>query len=132
MDHGKVIEDWIDGWNTRNLELFMVYYAENAIFASPAVVVGRPGSDGRVMGKSAIRELFQRGLDTFPQLRFEVEDVVYRSYGVILIIRKHNVFTKQPGLTTEIFGISEGLIRSEIAYWGPEEVASRFVVAAKF
>jgi len=81
-----------------------------------------------VEGKAAIRQLYQRALDAFPNLRFELEDVIERPYGVIVIYRKLGVFVENPGLTVEIFETSGGLIRHNVVYWGLEEVASRFVV----
>ena len=130
MTYARLVQDWLEGWNTRNLHLLVSHYAEDAIFTSPSVLVRQPQSDGRVNGKEAIRELYRRAIDSFPNLRFELEDVIERSYGVIVIYRKLGVFTEQPGFTIEVFETSDGLIRRNTVYWGFEEVASRFVARA--
>src|SRR5215470_4388691 len=124
----QLVRDWLEGWNNRNIELLMSHYADEAVFISPSVLVRQPGSDGRVVGKAAIRDLYQRALDHFPNLRFEIEDVIERSYGVIVIYRKLGVFVENPGLTVEVFETRDGLIHHNVVYWGLEEVAARFVV----
>jgi hypothetical protein len=53
---------------------------------SPAVLVAQPASNGGVTGKAAIRELYRRRLERSTKLRFEVEDVIERPYGVIVSI----------------------------------------------
>lgn len=128
MSSARLVQDWLEGWNTRNLDLLMSHYAEDAVFVSPAVLVRQPSSDGRINGKAAIREVYRRALEAFPKLRFEVEDVIERPYGVIIIHRKFGVFAETPSLTVEILETSEGLVRRNVVYWGLEEVASRFVV----
>lgn len=128
MTTARLVQDWLEGWNTRNIDLLMSHYADEAMFVSPSVLVRQLGANGRVEGKAAIRQLYQRALDAFPNLRFELEDVIERPYGVIVIYRKLGVFVENPGLTVEIFETSGGLIRHNVVYWGLEEVASRFVV----
>jgi hypothetical protein len=127
----RLIQEWLEGWNSRKLDLLMSHYADDAVFVSPAVLVRQPGSNGVVSGKPAIRRLFQRALESFPRLRLELKDAIERPYGIIVMHRKHGVFAQQPGLTIEIFEISDGLIHRNIAYWGVEEVASRFVAINK-
>jgi predicted ester cyclase len=40
--------------------------------------------DGKVVGKSALRAYFQRGLEAFPDLRFHLEDVLWGMNSVVL------------------------------------------------
>jgi len=131
MTHARLVQDWLEGWNTRSLDLIMSHYTDDAVFVSPSVLVRQPGSDGRVNGKAAIRELYRRAIDSFPNLRFEVEDVIERPYGVIVVYRKLGVFAERPGFTIEVFETSDGLIHHNTVYWGVEEVAGRFVVRAQ-
>ena len=105
----------------------MAHYDEDANFQSPTVLALQPASNGVVSGRDAIRELYVLSLERFPALRFELEEVIERPSGVILIYRKLNVFTDHPGLTVEIFEMTaEGLVKRNIVYWGSEEVSSRF------
>jgi len=94
----------------------MSHYADDAVFISPSVLVTHPGSDGTLGGKSAIRKQYALVMERFPKLRFELEEVIERPYGVIVIYRKLGVFAEQPGLTVEVFETSDGLIRRNVVF----------------
>jgi len=126
VTHARFVEDWLEGWNGRDLDRIMRHYAETAVFQSPSVLVMHPGSDGVVRGRAAIRELYAAALARFPELRFELEEVIERPYGVIVVYRKLGVFSDQPGLTVEVFETADGVVTRNVVYWGAEEVASRF------
>ena len=126
MTHARFVEDWLEGWNGRDLDRIMRHYAETAVFQSPSVLVMHPGSEGVVRGRAAIRELYAAALAHFPELRFELEEVIERPYGVIVVYRKLGVFSDQPGLTVEVFETADGVVTRNVVYWGAEEVASRF------
>ena len=126
MTHARFVQDWLEGWNGRDLDRIMRHYAETAVFQSPSVLVMHPDGDGVVRGRAAIRDLYAAALARFPQLRFELEDVIERPYGVIVVYRKLNVFADRPGLTVEAFETTGGLVTRNVVYWAVEEVASRF------
>jgi len=130
MSQARLVQDWIEGWNTRNLDQLMSHYADDAVFISPSVLVTEPDSDGTLHGKAAIRKRYSRVFERCPKLRFELEEVIERPYGIIVIYRKLGVFAEQPGLTVEVFETSGGLIRRNVVYWCVEEVASQFSVRA--
>ena len=126
MPHARLVQDWLEGWNGRDLDRVMAHYAEDATFQSPTVLLRVPGSDGTIRGRAAIRELYEKSLALFPALHFELKEVIEREYGVMIIHRKHNVFAAHAGLTVETFETSGNLIRRNIVYWSAEEVAARF------
>jgi len=125
MPHARILQDWLEGWNGHDLDRIMRHYAADAVFVSPSVLALVPGSDGTLRGREAIRALYGEALARFPALRFELEDVIERPYGAILLYRKENVFAARPGLTVEVFEIDGGQIRRNVVYWSVEEVASR-------
>jgi ketosteroid isomerase-like protein len=129
MSHARMVQEWLEGWNGRDLDRVMAHYADDAVFQSPTVLVRIPGSDGTIRGRAAIRELYEKSLAPFPTLRFELLEVIEREYGVMVIHRKHNVFATHPGLTIEIFETSNSLIHRNTVYWSTEEVAARFKAA---
>ena len=126
MSHERIVRDWLEVWNGRDLERVMAHYAEDAVFQSPTVLLLVPGSDGTVRGREAIGRLFAAGLVHFPALRFELHDVIERPGGVIVIHRKLNGFVERAGLTVETFDVADGLVRRNVVYWSTEEVAGRF------
>jgi predicted ester cyclase len=64
---------------------------------SPAAaqLLGTP--DGRVVGKPNLRAYFQRGLEAYPELRFQLEDVLWGINSVVLY------YTNQKGTRTAEF-----------------------------
>ena len=126
MSHFHFVQDWLEGWNSRNPDRIMAHYAEDAAFQSPSVLALGGSSDGIVRGKLEITEFTRRAFERFPKLRFEVEDVIERPNRVIVIYRKHGVFAEKPGLTVEVFEFENDLVKRNIVYWSAEEVASRF------
>jgi len=126
MSHERLVRDWLEGWNGRDLDRVLAHYAEDAVFQSPTVLLGDPDGDGTLRGRDAIRHLYERALARFPKLRFELEDVIERASGVLVLHRKHNVFAARAGLTVETFETTGGLVTRNVVYWSAEEVAARF------
>ena len=62
----------------------MTHYEEAVELTSPvaAQLLGTPG--GMVVGKASVRAYFQRGLETYPELRFHLEDVLWGVNSVVL------------------------------------------------
>lgn len=125
MLHARFVQEWLEGWNAHDVDRIMRHYADDAVFQSPSVLVLAPNGDGTLRGRAAIRDLYAGALARFPNLRFELEEIIERPYGVMLVYRKLNVFAERPGLTVEVFEIERGLVRRNVVYWGADEVASR-------
>ena len=83
-DARKLAKEWIAAWNAHDLEMILTHYDEAVELTSPAAaqLLGVP--DGRVVGKANLRAYFQRGLDAYPELRFELEDVMWGVKSVVL------------------------------------------------
>src|SRR5437773_12018344 len=78
MSHFRFVQDWLEGWTSRNPDRIMSHYPEDAVFQSPSVLALGGSSDGIVRGKREITEFTRRAFERFPKLRFEVEDVIER------------------------------------------------------
>ena len=108
MTPARFLQDWLEGWNGHDLDVIM-------------------RRDGILRGRAAIRELFGVALARFPKLRFELEELIERPYGLLVVYRKLGVFAERPGLTVEAFELANGLVTRNVVYWGAEEVASRLI-----
>jgi predicted ester cyclase len=75
---------WVAAWNAHNLDLIMTHYEETIELTSPVAAQLLGTADGRVSGKSALREYFQRGLKAYPDLHFHLEDVLWGINSVVL------------------------------------------------
>jgi len=73
----KLANEWIAAWNAHDLDAILAHYEEAVELTSPvaARLLGR--ADGKVVGKENLRAYFQRGLEAYPELRFELEDVLW-------------------------------------------------------
>ena len=88
---------WVAAWNAHNLDLIMSHYEDVIELTSPvaARLLGMP--DGKVVGKANLRAYFQRGLETYPELHFHLEDVLWGLNSVVLY------YTNQKGTRTGEF-----------------------------
>jgi len=80
----ELAEHWVQAWNAHDLDAIVSHYAENVVLVSP--VAARLLSDpaGTVKGKPALRAYFQKGLEFYPQLRFDLIDVMWGISSVVL------------------------------------------------
>jgi ketosteroid isomerase-like protein len=69
-------QDWVDAWNSHDLERILDHYDDEVLLISP-VALKLLGGDGMVRGKPALREYFLRGLEAFPDLRFDLIDTFW-------------------------------------------------------
>ena len=52
-------QNWVDAWNSRDLDGVMAHYSENVAVCSPLVTRRYPQSNGWIKGKSALRDYFR-------------------------------------------------------------------------
>lgn len=76
--------EWIAVWNSHDLEAILSHYDPNVVLISPvaAKILGDPS--GTVSGIAALRNYFKKGLELFPELRFELFDVMFGLSSIIL------------------------------------------------
>ena len=81
----KLANEWVAAWNAHDLDLIMAHYDDSIELISPvaAQLLGAP--DGKVIGKASLRAYFQRGLETYPDLRFRLEDVFCGISSVVVL-----------------------------------------------
>ena len=82
--------EWIEAWNSHDLERILSHYSEDFEMASPLIVERMGEPSGVLKGKAAVRPYWEQGLAAQPPLRFELLDVLtgirsitiyYRSVG---------------------------------------------------
>jgi predicted ester cyclase len=69
----KFADGWIRAWNSRDLEAIMSHYAPEVVLTSPTAA--------KLLG---VRSYFERGLQAFPNLTFELLDVMWGISSVVL------------------------------------------------
>lgn len=83
----SVANHWVAAWNTHDLEAILEHYEDAVEITSPAAaqLLGNPG--GKVIGKAQLRDYFRRGLEAYPELRFQLEDVLWGISSIVLYYR---------------------------------------------
>jgi predicted ester cyclase len=80
----NLADHWVAAWNAHDLDLIMTHYDDAIELTSPVAAQLLRNSDGKVVGKPALRAYFQRGLEAFPDLHFRLEDVLCGMNSVVL------------------------------------------------
>jgi predicted ester cyclase len=80
----KLANHWVAAWNAHDLDLIMTHYEDAIELTSPVAAKLLGTSDGKVVGKANLRAYFQRGLEAFPELRFDLQDVLWGMNSVVL------------------------------------------------
>ncbi|MGH7340759.1 MAG: YybH family protein [Candidatus Rokuibacteriota bacterium] len=80
----ELADHWVKAWNSHDLDRIMAHYADDVVLISPvaARILGDPS--GRVVGKAALRAYFQRALDVYPSLTFDLVDLMWGLESVVL------------------------------------------------
>ena len=93
----KLAKDWVAAWNAHDLDAIMTHYDDVVEVTSPVAARLLGNSDGKVLGKTNLRAYFQRGLEAFPELHFQLEEVLWGLDSVVLY------YTNQQGRRTAEF-----------------------------
>ncbi|KMQ65452.1 CbbQ/NirQ/NorQ/GpvN family protein [Chryseobacterium angstadtii] len=72
MNHQKFAEEWMNAWNSHDLEEILSHYAEDIEITTPMIKLAAGGTESTLKGKKAVREYWRKVLDKFPDLHFEL------------------------------------------------------------
>jgi ketosteroid isomerase-like protein len=79
--------NWISAWNSHDLEAILSHYSQDIVLTSPVAARLLSDASGKVEGKEALRAYFKRGLEAYPELSFELLDVMWGLSSVVLYYR---------------------------------------------
>ena len=95
-------EDWANAWNSHDLNSILAHYEDEITLSSPVAL--RLLGNSVVQGKPALREYFQRGLQAYPDLRFDIINVLW-GVDTIVLYYQNNV---RGSITAEAKQLSRG------------------------
>ncbi|MGI0488676.1 nuclear transport factor 2 family protein [Pantanalinema rosaneae CENA516] len=110
------VHEWISAWNAHDLERVLSHYADDFEMTSPFIqaIAGNP--TGRLKGKENVREYWQRSLEKFPNLHFELLDVLFSVNSLVIYYK--SVLEKR---AVEWFWFNEdGKVLTAIAHYSAE------------
>lgn len=73
--HAFAVE-WNAAWNAHDLDRILSHYAPDVVFESPVIRERLGKASGQVKGKDELRAYWSGAFKAFPDLRFEVLDVL--------------------------------------------------------
>ena len=76
-------QDWVDAWNSHDLERILTHYDDQVLLVSP-VALKLLNGDGTVRGKAALRQYFLRGLEAFPDLRSDLIETLWGTETIVV------------------------------------------------
>ena len=85
-----IITDWIEAWNTHDLERIMSHYADEVEFTAQTVIARWGKADGKLIGKEELRLHFDKGLALAPDIHFTVEKILWAPNGYAVLYHREN------------------------------------------
>ncbi|HEX5280492.1 MAG TPA: nuclear transport factor 2 family protein [Micropepsaceae bacterium] len=83
-DHKSFAREWVEAWNSHDLDRILSHYEEDVVLTSPRARVMLGREDGCVRGTSDLRQYFSKGLQSLPDLKFTLERVYSGVNSVVL------------------------------------------------
>ena len=112
----RFAEEWIEPWNSHDLDRILAHYSDDFEFSSPRIVelMGEP--TGTLAGKGAIRPYWAKALARTPKLKFELHTVLIGINSLVLYYRGSTGRS-----AAEVFEFDErGVVRKSAAHYDAE------------
>ena len=77
----KFTQGWIESWNNHDLDSIISHYADELTFISPLIVERLNRESGTITDRNELRRYFNTGLESNPNLHFELEKILYSVNG---------------------------------------------------
>ena len=104
----KFARDWIDDWNSHDLERILSHYSDQFEMFSPKIIQIAGEPSGTLKGKDAVGKYWAMALEIIPDLRFEL---------VTLLVGVNSLTLTYKG--------SRGRLAAEVFHFGPDLKVSR-------
>jgi len=109
-------ESWIEAWNRRDVEQVLAMYADDLSFTSPTAfeTMGR----ATVVGKSALREYWQKALARIDALRFDLDRIIWdgETRELVVVYTRHVNGNSKRVLETFRFDTSDRAVSTEVLH----------------
>lgn len=109
----ELAQDWIDAWNSHDIDRILEHYSKEIVFTSPFIIKLLGDNSGTIQGITNLRSYFIKGLEAYPDLEFELYQVLTGVDSITLYYKTVNEM-----LAAEVMYIdSEGKIAKVIAHY---------------
>ena len=79
--------EWIDAWNSHDLDRVLSHYADGFEMSSPYIVALTGEPSGMLRGKPAVKSYWRKALSHFPDLHFDLVSVLAGANSITLYYR---------------------------------------------
>lgn len=113
IDARQFTQEWIEAWNSHDLDAVLSHYADDFRMSSPFIVQLAGVASGTLQGKQSVRKYWEAGLQRFPQLQFEHIATFEGAGGLAIHYKGPN-----GRLSVEVFRFdAHGLVTEAAAYY---------------
>jgi len=113
MEAKKFAKEWIDSWNSHDLEEIMKHYSDDIEITTPMLKLAAGIETGSLQGKEQVRAYWDKALAKIPNLHFELVEVTSGIDSVALYYK--SVMNK---MAIEVMFFDEnGLVNKMIAHY---------------
>jgi hypothetical protein len=110
-DARRIAAENLAAWNSHDLERILAHYDDDCVLVSPVAAERLGDPAGEVRGKAALRHYFGVALEAYPNLRFELVDVLWGVSSVVLYYKN-----QRDTLTAEVLEMgANGRVRRVLA-----------------
>lgn len=107
--------EWVAAWNAHDLDRILSHYAADVVFESPVIRERLGKASGRVRGQDELRAYWSGAFKAFPDLRFELLDVLAGVDGGAIRYFSH----ARGSEVVEVFKFGpDGLVANASAHYG--------------
>lgn len=93
--------DWIDAWNTHDLDRILSHYTDDFEMSSPVIIKVAGEPSGTLQGKEAVGSYWAKALQWIPDLHFELITTLVGVNSITLYYKSAR------GLSAEVFHFNQ-------------------------
>lgn len=93
--------DWIDAWNTHDLDRVLSHYTDDFEMSSPVIIKVAGEPSGTLQGKEAVGSYWTKALQLIPDLHFELITTLVGVNSITLYYKGAR------GLSAEVFHFNQ-------------------------
>ena len=75
MDAHEFAKEWIEAWNSHDLDRILTHYSDDVEVTTPMIKMALGNDSGSLKGKEAVGVYWRQALIKLPDLHFELLDV---------------------------------------------------------
>lgn len=112
MDIKNFAAQWINSWNSHDLEDILSHYADDIEITTPMIKTFTSGED-TLKGKEAVKRYWEKALEKVPDLHFELYEV---TYGINSIALYYQSIMNKKAMEVMFFN-EEGKVNKMFAFY---------------